>query len=357
MATIQIKRGQQEGVERLALAQGELAVALDTGNVYIGTTAGKVHLNPTGGTADEAVKLKTPREFSVSGDATAPAVSFDGTQNVQLALSLANMAGLTAGTYTKLTVDAKGRVTGATQITVEDLPSLPASKITGLPTKLSQLTNDSGYQTEAQVAAKVTALVDAAPETLDTLKELADALGNDPNFATTVTGQIAGKEALLKNAAAKTAPVDADSVALVDSAASGATKRLTWANVKTALKTYFDTLYNKYTHPTYTAKGTGLYKVTVDGTGHISAATAVDKADITGLGIPAQDTTYAAATASAAGLMSAADKTKLDGVSTGANKYTLPAATTSALGGVKVGGGLAIASGVLSVGDIDGGTF
>ena len=118
---------------------------------------------------------------------------------------------------------------------------------------------------------------------------------------------------------------------------------------------------NKYTHPTYTAKTSGLYKVTVDGTGHVSATTAVAKADITALGIPAQDTTYsnmAAATASAAGkaglvpapaagkqasflrgdgswvvpetttyadattsthgLMSAADKTKLNGVATGA---------------------------------------
>lgn len=61
---------------------------------------------------------------------------------------------------------------------------------------------------------------------------------------------------------------------------------------------------NKYVHPSYTAQKSGLYKVTVDAAGHVSAATAVAKADITGLGIPAQDTTYSnmtAATASAAG--------------------------------------------------------
>ena len=46
----------------------------------------------------------------------------------------------------------------------------------------------------------------------------------------------------------------------------------------------------KYTHPTYTSKTSGLYKVTVDGTGHVSAATAVTKADITALGIPGSDT-------------------------------------------------------------------
>lgn len=118
---------------------------------------------------------------------------------------------------------------------------------------------------------------------------------------------------------------------------------------------------NKYVHPAYTAKTSGLYKITVDATGHVSAVTAVTKDDITGLGIPGQDTnttytnmsgasasaagkaglvpapaagkqdaflrgdgtwadipegvTYTEATQSKAGLMSAADKTKLDGIS------------------------------------------
>ena len=93
---------------------------------------------------------------------------------------------------------------------------------------------------------------------------------------------------------------------------------------------------NNYTHPGYTAQASGLYKVTVDGTGHVSAATAVTKSDITALGIPESDTTYSAATTSAEGLMSAADKTKLDGVTAGANKYTHPRYTARASGLYKV---------------------
>ena len=93
---------------------------------------------------------------------------------------------------------------------------------------------------------------------------------------------------------------------------------------------------NNYTHPGYTAQASGLYKVTVDGTGHVSAATAVAKSDITALGIPESDTTYSAATTSAEGLMSAADKTKLDGVTAGANKYTHPSYTARASGLYKV---------------------
>ena len=51
----------------------------------------------------------------------------------------------------------------------------------------------SEYATDSEVDAKIAALVDSAPETLDTLNELAAALGDDPNFATTITSQIAGK--------------------------------------------------------------------------------------------------------------------------------------------------------------------
>lgn len=57
-----------------------------------------------------------------------------------------------------------------------------------------------------------------------------------------------------------------------------------------------------YTHPSYTAKSSGLYKVTVDTKGHVSATTAVTKADITNLGIPSTNTTYSVGTASALGL-------------------------------------------------------
>ena len=45
-----------------------------------------------------------------------------------------------------------------------------------------------------------------------------------------------------------------------------------------------------YTHPSYTDRASGLYKITVDGTGHVSAVTAVTKDDITKLGIPGSDT-------------------------------------------------------------------
>ena len=80
---------------------------------------------------------------------------------------------------------------------------------------------------------------------------------------------------------------------------------------------------NKYVHPSYTAAAAGLYKVTVDASGHVSATTAVAKSDITALGIPSTNTTYGAASQSANGLMSAADKKKLDGFGAASSYATM----------------------------------
>lgn len=62
-----------------------------------------------------------------------------------------------------------------------------------IPTKTSDLDNDCDYTTTSYVDSKVANLVNSAPETLDTLNELANALGNDPNFATTIASQIGSK--------------------------------------------------------------------------------------------------------------------------------------------------------------------
>lgn len=85
--------------------------------------------------------------------------------------------------------------------------------------------------------------------------------------------------------------------------------------------------------------GSGATTVSSDASGNITISS-TDK-----------NTTYSAATQSAAGLMSAADKKKLDGVATGANNYTytLPAATSSVLGGVKIGSNITVSSGTISL--------
>ena len=83
---------------------------------------------------------------------------------------------------------------------------------------------------------------------------------------------------------------------------------------------------NKYTHPTHTARASGLYKITVDSLGHVIAVAKVEKTDITALGIPGSDTTYSLASAYKNGLMSPAQYSKLSGIESEANKTTVDAA-------------------------------
>ncbi|HCP1619250.1 TPA: prophage tail fiber N-terminal domain-containing protein [Escherichia coli] len=70
--------------------------------------------------------------------------------------------------------------------------------LTGTPTAptASQGTNNTQIATTAYVRAAISALAGSSPEALDTLNELAAALGNDPNFATTMINALAGKQPL-----------------------------------------------------------------------------------------------------------------------------------------------------------------
>ncbi len=86
---------------------------------------GKLGVNAN---AVSASKLATARNISATGDATW-SVSFDGSANASAALTLAN-SGVTAGTYGKVTVDAKGRVTAGAALAATDIPNLDAAKIT-----------------------------------------------------------------------------------------------------------------------------------------------------------------------------------------------------------------------------------
>ncbi|MGI5672827.1 phage tail protein [Escherichia coli] len=73
---------------------------------------------------------------------------------------------------------------------------LNSPALTGTPTTPTapKGTNNTQIASTAYVMAAIAALVDSSPDALNTLNELAAALGNDPNFATTMTNALAGKQ-------------------------------------------------------------------------------------------------------------------------------------------------------------------
>lgn len=193
---------------------------------------------------------------------------------------------------------------------------------------------DSSLSTAKSYAdTKVANLVGTAPETLDTLEEVAaaieahqdvtdalnSAIGNKVDkvsgkglstndYTTTEKNKLSGiasgaevNQNAFSNIAVGSTTVAADSKTDTLTLVAGSNVTLTAdaTNDKITIASK-DTVYS---HPTYTSKSSGLYKITVDGTGHVSDATAVAKSDITALGIPGSDTTYGVATSSALGLV------------------------------------------------------
>lgn len=107
---------------------GKIFVALDTNIAYRWSGSTYIPIASGGGISDAAVKLQTARSISMTGDGTWT-TSFDGSGNVTGAMTLAN-SGVTAGSYAKVTVNAKGLVTAGTTLAAADIPALDTSKLT-----------------------------------------------------------------------------------------------------------------------------------------------------------------------------------------------------------------------------------
>ncbi|HAH3942199.1 TPA: phage tail protein [Escherichia coli] len=103
-----------------------------------------------------------------------------------------------APTVVKTDNSTKLATTAHVKTVVADYAPLASPGLTGIPTAptAAQTVNNTQLATTAFVKAALAALVASSPAALDTLNELAAALGNDPNFATTMTNALAGKQPL-----------------------------------------------------------------------------------------------------------------------------------------------------------------
>ncbi|MDR7953719.1 tail fiber protein, partial [Escherichia coli] len=155
--------------------------------------------------ADTKAPIESP---SLTGTPTAPTAA-QGTNSTQIA----NTAFVKAAITTLIngapgTLDTLKEIAAAINndpnfsTTINNALALKAPlaspALTGIPTAptAAQGTNNTQIATTAYVRAAISALVGSSPEALDTLNELAAALGNDPNFATTMTNALAGKQPL-----------------------------------------------------------------------------------------------------------------------------------------------------------------
>ena len=160
-------------------------------------------------TINNALALKAPLASpAFTGTPTAPTAS-QGTNSTQIAntafvkaaiTTLINGAPSTLDTLKEIAAAINNDPNFSTTINNALALKAPLASpaLTGVPTAptAAQGTNNTQIATTAYVRAAISALVGSSPEALDTLNELAAALGNDPNFATTMTNALAGKQPL-----------------------------------------------------------------------------------------------------------------------------------------------------------------
>ena len=120
--------GRTQGIRLQILVSSTANITIQDDPTLVTATLSTVREEITKGEAASAVKLKTPRTIEMKGAATGSGW-FDGTGNVAIPLTLAD-SGVKAGTYSKVTVTAKGLVVGAEALLPGDIPALDASKIT-----------------------------------------------------------------------------------------------------------------------------------------------------------------------------------------------------------------------------------
>ena len=261
------------------------------------------------GNAGTATKLAATKNISISGAATAGAVGFDGSNDVNLnvtSLDATKLSGLVPiesipqGALERLVIVADQ--TAMLALTVNDVQNGDTVKLNNPgtmyyvndQTKLGTMAAFEPYNAGAAAsvdwanvqnkptipgAGNGTTAVsagDTASDGTSTAWARSDHQHNLPDSGVTAgTYGSADGGTLDYGESFKTVLVTVDKKGRVTSAAE---------------KTF--TLPDQYEHPSHTAAASGLYKVTVDALGHVTAVDAVTKSDITALGIPAQDTQY-----------------------------------------------------------------
>ncbi|MFM0892657.1 hypothetical protein QU894_26715 [Citrobacter freundii] len=196
--------------------------SLDTANITFGDV---VFINPPASESVVGVSRFATAEEVEEGLDPAIAVSakrLKGELDKKANLDSPNLTGTpTAPTAAESDNSQKIATTAFIKQVLLAYAKLASPNFTGKPTAptADHSSNDTQIATTAFVRAAIAALVDSSPGALDTLNELAAAIGNDPNFATTMINALAGKQPLdgtLTNLSGKDVPALLQYLGLVE---------------------------------------------------------------------------------------------------------------------------------------------
>ncbi|RCB93246.1 phage tail protein [Escherichia coli] len=206
---VQLSSATNSSSETLAATPKAVKAAYDLANgkytARDATTARKgiVQLSSATNSTSETLAA-TPKAVKAAYDLAAGKApsnhthSWEQITNVPVAsLTVRGITQLSSSTNsTSETLAATSKAVKAVMDETNKKAPLNSPALTGTPTTPTarQGTNNTQIASTAFVMAAIAALVDSSPDALNTLNELAAALGNDPNFATTMTNALAGKQ-------------------------------------------------------------------------------------------------------------------------------------------------------------------
>lgn len=230
-----------------------------------------------GALADTAVQpaaIATKLDDLSAGTADAiVTASADGTLLGRAAYTITS---LLAAAYTRASHTGTQLASTISDFASAALSAVTWSTLTGKPStfdpsahKTSHATGGGDALTPADIGAQPVATVLTNTTASFTTAQESKLAGIETSADVTDAGNVG---AAIDGATAKTTPVDADTVPLIDSAASNVLKKLSWTNIKATLKTYFDTLYATASQGTDDRTASGLRSATT--VVSVSAATA-----------------------------------------------------------------------------------
>jgi hypothetical protein len=258
---------------------GDVDLVVTLSNNFSANTSGIItassFVGDLTGNADTATALETARDFSISGDAEATAISFDGTANVGLALTLADTT-VTAGSYGSsseiptFTVDSKGRLTAAGIATVSTDLNVSGDSGSEVISLISETLTISGGTNLTSSAANNTVTVNLDDNISLTSVVASGVVTATSGFSGNLTGNVTGDLTGEVNAAAFDTNADGIVVTGVATATSGFSGNLTGNVTGNA-----DTASGLSTARTIALTGDVVGEVIFDGTSNVSIAATI----------------------------------------------------------------------------------
>ena len=275
--TYDLATNSKAGIVTIGTAAGKANGTASAGTTTGGKAAAVDHVHPlqtsVSGNAGTATKLASKVDITLGGDVTGTA-EFDGSEDITITTTVGNDSH-THSNSTITSLDAS-KITSGT-ISIDRLPHGALERLTVVANDTARFAlTTNNVQLGDTVKVTATGLMYFVKDTAN--------LANENGYEIYTAG--AATSVPWTGVTGK--PTEFTPSAHSHDAATQSVAGFMSAADKKKLDGIAEGA-NKYSHPTYTTRSSNLYKITVDGTGHVSAATAVVQSDITGLGIATDD--------------------------------------------------------------------